>query len=76
MLTYAKLGLIVLQIAQFFLRKAHDDQQYAAGEEHQIFEQTKAALSITTEGKRLLEKINALSDSELDDLTDAIGGKR
>jgi len=73
--TYAKLALIGLQIVQFFLRKAHDDKQFAAGEEHQIAETAKAVLGMTAEGKRLLEKINALSDSELDDLADAIGGK-
>jgi hypothetical protein len=73
MLTYAKLALIGLQIVQFFLRKVHDNQQFAAGEEHQIAEQAKAVLGMTAEGKRILEKINALSDSDLDDLTDAIG---
>jgi hypothetical protein len=72
-LTYAKLALIGLQIVQFFLRKVHDDQQFVAGEEHQIVEQAKAVLGMTAEGKRLLEKINALSDGELDDLTDAVG---
>lgn len=74
MLTYAKFALIALQVVQFFLRKAHDDKQFAAGEDHQIADQAKAVLGMTAEGKRLLEKINALSDSELDDLTDAIGG--
>ncbi|KRR18139.1 hypothetical protein [Bradyrhizobium retamae] len=73
MITYAKLALIALQVVQFFLRKAHDDKQFAAGEEHQIAEQTKAVLGMTAEGKRLLEKINALSDGDLDDLTDAVG---
>jgi hypothetical protein len=72
-LTYAKLALIALQVVQFFLRKAHDDKQFAAGEEHQIVEHAKAVLGMTAEGKRLLEKINALSDSDLDDLTDAVG---
>lgn len=73
MLTYAKLALIALQVVQFFLRMAHDKQQFAAGEEHQIAEQAKAVLGMTVEGKRLLEKINALSDSDFDDLNDAIG---
>lgn len=73
MLTYAKLALIALQVVQFFLRVAHDKKQFAAGEDHQIAEQAKAVLGMTAEGKRLLEKINALSDSELDDLTDAAG---
>lgn len=74
MITYAKLALLALQIVQFFLRKAHDDKQFAAGEEHQIAESAKEVLGMTAEGKRLLEKVNALSDSEFDDLTDAIGG--
>jgi hypothetical protein len=71
--TYAKLALIALQIVQFFLKKAHDDKQFAAGEEHQIAEHAKAVLGMTAEGKLYMERINALSDSGLDDLTDAIG---
>jgi len=51
----------------------HDKGQFDAGQEHQIVEQAKAVLGMTAEGKRLLEKINALSDSDLDDLTDAVG---
>ncbi len=73
MFTYAKLALIGLQIVQFFMRQAHDNKQFAAGEEHQIAEHAKAVLGMTAEGKRLLEKVNALSNSGIDDLTDAIG---
>lgn len=73
MLTYAKLALIALQVVQFFMRMANDKKQFAAGEEHQIAKQAMAVLGMTDEGKRLLENVNALSDGELDDLTDAIG---
>jgi hypothetical protein len=71
-LTLAKLGL---QFVLWCMNTYHDKKQFDAGQEHQIAEQAKAVLGMTAEGKRLLEKINALSDGGLDDLTDAVGGK-
>lgn len=73
-MTYAQIALLVLQIAKWFMDRAHDQKQFDAGQEHQIVEQAKAVLGMTAEGKRLLEKINALSDRDLDDLNDAVGG--
>jgi len=69
-ITLAKLGL---QIILWCMNKYHDQKQFDAGKEQQIAEQAKAVLGMTTEGKRILEKINALSDSGLNDLTDAVG---
>ena len=69
-ITLAKLGL---QIILWCMNKYHDQQQFDAGKEQQIAEQAKAVLGMTAEGKRLLEKINALSDGGLNDLTDAVG---
>jgi len=69
-ITLAKLGL---QIILWCMNKYHDQQQFDAGKEQQIAEQAKAVLGMTLEGKRILEKINALSDSGLNDLTDAVG---
>lgn len=72
-MSYVQLALLGLQIVQALLKWANDKKQFAAGEEHQIAEQAKAVLGMTAEGKRLLEKINALSDDGLDDLGDAVG---
>jgi len=69
-ITLAKLGL---QIILWCMNKYHDQQQFDAGKEQQIAEQAKAVLGMTAEGKRILEKINALSDGQLNDLTDAVG---
>jgi hypothetical protein len=71
--SYVQLALLGLQIVKWFLDRATAAKQFAAGEEHQIVEHAKAVLGMTAEGKRLLEKVNALSDGDLDDLTDAIG---
>jgi len=71
--TYAQIAVLVLQIAKWFMDRASEQKQFDAGQEHQIAEQAKAVLGMTAEGKRLLEKINALSDRELDDLNDAVG---
>lgn len=72
-MTYAQIALLVLQIAKWFMDRATEKKQFDAGQEHQIAEQAKAVLGMTAEGKRLLEKINAMSDSDVDDLTDAVG---
>lgn len=72
-MSYAQLALLGLQIVKWFLDRATAAKQFAAGEEHQIAEQAKAVLGMTAEGKRLLEKINAMSDGDLDDLSDAVG---
>jgi hypothetical protein len=71
--SYVQLALLGLQIVKWFMDRAHDQKQFDAGQEHQIVEQAKAVLGMTAEGKRLLEKINALSDGDLDNLTDAVG---
>lgn len=69
-ITLAKLGL---QIILWCMNKYHDQQQFDAGKEQQIAEQAKAVLGMTAEGKRILEKLNAMSDAQLNDLTDAVG---
>jgi len=69
-ITFAKLGL---QVIIWCMNQYHDRQQFDAGKEQQIAEQAKAVLGMTAEGKRILEKINALSDGQLNDLTDAVG---
>lgn len=71
-MTYAQIALLVLQIAKWLLDRATEKKQFDAGQEHQIAEQAKAVLGMTAEGKRLLEKINAMSDRDLDDLNDAV----
>ena len=70
---YVALAKLGLQFVLWCMNTYHDKKQFDAGQEHQIVEQAKAVLATTAEGKRLLEKINAMSDSELDDLTDAVG---
>lgn len=70
---YAQIALLGLQIVKWLLDRATAQKQFEAGEEHQIAEQAKAVLGMTVEGKRLLEKINAMSDSDRDDLIDAVG---
>lgn len=72
-MSYVQLALLGLQIVKWLMDRYHDSKQFDAGQDHQIAEQAKAVLGMTAEGKRLLEKINAMSDRELDDLTDAVG---
>lgn len=73
---YAQLALLGLQIVKWLMDRYQDAKQFNAGQEHQIVEHAKAVLGMTAEGKRILEKINAMSDSELDDLTDDLGNAK
>lgn len=73
MFSYVKVASLALQVVKLLLSSAHDRKMFQAGEDHMIAEQAKAVLGMTAEGKRLLEKINAMSDGDLDDLTDAVG---
>lgn len=73
MFSYAKLAILGLQVVKLLLGKAHDDKMFAAGEDHAIAGHAKAVLGMTEEGKRILEKIDAMDDRDLDDLTGAVG---
>lgn len=73
MFSYAKLAILALQVVKLILGKAHDDKVFAAGEDHIIAEHAKDVLGMTAEGKRILEKIDAMDAGALDDLTDAVG---
>lgn len=70
---YLQVILLGLQIIQSLLKWANDKKQFDAGQQKQILEQTKAVLGMTAEGKRILEKINAMSDSDLDDVIGSVG---
>lgn len=74
MMSWASIALTVLKIGRLLLQAASEKKQFDAGVEHASFEHAKAVLGMSVEGKRILEKINALSDGELDDLVDAVGG--
>lgn len=73
-MSYVQLALLGLQIVKWFLQRAHDNKQFQAGQDAEIAKATTEILRKTDAGKKLMEKIDALSDGELDDLADAISG--
>lgn len=50
-----------------------DKQQFNAGQDAEIAKNAVAILEKTNAGKKLMEKINAMSDGDLDSLIDDLG---
>lgn len=73
MLTWASLALQLLKVGRLLLQVAHDKKQFNAGAEHASLEHAKDVLAMSEAGRKILERINALSDDRLDDLLDAVG---
>lgn len=65
-----KLGL---QLVLALIDWARDRRQFKAGEDAEIARQALSILSKTHAGKLILERINAMSDSDLDRLVDDLG---
>jgi hypothetical protein len=70
---WVSLGLALLKAASAFLNWIQSRQQFKAGEDSEIAKTALAILDKTQAGKRIMEKINAMSDGELDSLVDDLG---
>lgn len=66
MLTYAQLALGFLKLALYFLRKIDERELIKLGYDQAIADQTKLILEKTAAGKRMMEKVNAMSDADVD----------
>lgn len=66
MLTYAQLALGFLKLALYFLRKIDERELIKLGYDQAIAGQTKLLLTKTSEGKRIMEKVNAMPISDVD----------
>lgn len=65
---YVKLALLGFQIVKWLLDKAHDAQQFNAGAQAEVLKASKAVMAMTAQGKKIMEKIDALDDDGLDQL--------
>lgn len=63
---YVQLALVLLQLAQTFVNWAKQSQALQAGEDTAVAKAATAVLSETAAGKAILEKVAAMSDSEVD----------
>jgi hypothetical protein len=64
--TWAKIALLVLKIADAIMTFVGNQKQFQAGTDAEIAKVSTSILSKTAAGKAVLEKINALSDSDVD----------
>lgn len=65
--------ILGLRLVLAFFNWAQDRQQFKAGQDAEIARTALAILDKTEAGKRIMEKINAMPDGELDALIDDLG---
>ncbi len=66
MLTYLQLALGLLKLVNYFLNKFREDELRASGFDAAIAEVTKQILVKTDEGKKIMEKVNAMPIEDVD----------
>lgn len=67
MFSWPQIVLLILKIVNMFLGEAHDRRQFDAGVDAEIAKETSAILRKTAAGKAIMEKVDAMSDAEVDD---------
>lgn len=66
MFTYAKLALALLQVVEMLVNLAKTKQMMDAGADREIARTSASILAKTEAGKKILERVNALSDKDVD----------
>lgn len=66
MLTWAEIVLLLLKIANAIIGQINRDKWMAAGRDEEIARESQAILAKTAAGKALMDKVNALSDADVD----------
>lgn len=67
MFTYVELILAALKIINAIMGAINQDKWMQAGRDEEIAKTAQAILAKTQAGKAILEKVNAMSDAEVDD---------
>jgi hypothetical protein len=65
---WLSLALAALKVVGWLMDQYKTKQAFDAGREAEVLSQTKAIMAMTEQGKRIVEKIDAMDDSDLDDL--------
>ena len=73
MITWGQVALTGLKLLSAILDWVRGRQQFTAGQDAEIAKAALAILGKTEAGKRIMEKINAMPDGELDALIDDLG---
>ena len=66
MFTWAEIVLLILKIANAIMGEIGNQRQFRAGADAEIAKISAAILAKTAEGKLIMEKVNAMSDSDVD----------
>ena len=66
MFTWAEIALLVLKIADAIMGQINDQRQFKAGTDAEIAKVSAAILAKTQAGKAIMEKIDAMSDDDVD----------
>lgn len=66
MITWAEIILIALKVINTIMGAVNQDKWMQAGRDAEIAEISKAILAKTQAGKAILEKVNAMSDADVD----------
>ena len=66
MITWAEIILAALKIINAIMGAVNQDKWMQAGRDAEIAEISKAILAKTQAGKAILEKVNSLSDADVD----------
>lgn len=72
-MSWVEIGLACLKLALALLDWAKGKQQFNAGQDAEIAKNALAILDKTEAGKRIMEKLRAMSDSDLDAVVDDLG---
>lgn len=66
MITWASIILIALKVVNAIMNAVSQDKLLQAGADSEIAKMAMSILGKTTAGKAIMEKVNALSDPEVD----------
>jgi hypothetical protein len=66
MFTWAEIILLILKIADAIMGRVNQDEWIKAGADAEIAKISAAILAKTAAGKKMMEKVNALSEPEVD----------
>jgi hypothetical protein len=66
-ITWAEIILLLLKVVNAIMGEVNDQRQFHAGADAEIAKISAAILQKTTAGKAMMEKVNAMSDKEVDD---------
>jgi len=66
MFTWPEIVLLILKIANAIMTQVGDQKQFQAGTDAEIAKISAAILAKTQAGKAIMEKVNAMSDKDVD----------